>query len=141
MEENRIYDKIDELSNYLAELEEILPSDFEEYLENNEKKAACERYFERIIECLIDLANFFAKFKELSIPSDESKIFEVFFENRIINEDLCNRLKNAKGMRNILAHQYGNIDDEIVFEAITGEIIKDAFDFIECIKENIEERL
>jgi hypothetical protein len=38
-----------------------------------------------------------------------------------------------KGMRNILAHEYGKINDELVFEAITGEITADAEEFIASV--------
>ena len=37
-------------------------------------------------------------------------------------------------MRNIIAHQYGKIDDEIIFDSIKEEIAKDAGLFIEAIK-------
>ena len=37
-------------------------------------------------------------------------------------------------MRNIISHQYGKIDDEIVFAAITQELDDDAREFIKIIK-------
>ena len=37
-------------------------------------------------------------------------------------------------MRNILAHEYGEVDDEIVFNAVTEELEKDAIEFIKNIK-------
>jgi len=37
-------------------------------------------------------------------------------------------------MRNIIAHEYGEIDDEIVFNAITEELIKDVGEFIKGIE-------
>ncbi len=36
-------------------------------------------------------------------------------------------------MRNIISHQYGMIDDEIVFEAITKELVQDAREFISAV--------
>jgi uncharacterized protein YutE (UPF0331/DUF86 family) len=49
---------------------------------------------------------------------------------KIISKELSIKLKNAKGMRNIVAHKYGTVDDRIVFEAITEELLKDANEFI-----------
>jgi len=129
---NRIKDKIEELQKYLKILETILPKSFSEYQNNLEKKAACERYFELIVETLIELAFQVVKIERFEI-SEDYKVFNILFENNIINENLQKRLKNAKGMRNILSHQYGDIDDEIVYEAITEEIINDCEYFIECI--------
>jgi len=46
---------------------------------------------------------------------------------------LAKKLRDAKGMRNILAHQYGQVDDKIVFNA-TKEIETDVNDFIELLR-------
>ena len=52
----------------------------------------------------------------------------------IISERLSSKLRDAKGMRNIIAHEYGNIDDELIFETISNELKKDVEDFIDNIE-------
>ena len=37
-------------------------------------------------------------------------------------------------MRNIIAHEYGKIDDELVFNAITDELIDDMTEFITALR-------
>ena len=127
----RINDKINEINQFLEELESLVPSSLEEYKSCIEKKAACERYVEKIVEAVIDLAFLIIKNKKLRIPEDDIDAFNILLENKIIDNDLASRLKNAKGMRNIISHQYGKIDDEIVFEAINEELNKDVRKFIE----------
>ena len=78
------------------------------------------------------------KEKKLRIPEDDIDAFNILLENKIIDNYLAARLKNAKGMRNIISHQYGKIDDEIVFESITEELNRDAKEFVEKIKKAIE---
>jgi len=126
----RINDKINEISQFLEELASLIPSSFEEYKSSIEKKAACERYIEKIVEAMTDLAFLVIKDKKLRIPEDDIDSFNILFENNIINSYLAARLKNAKGMRNIISHQYGKIDDEIVFESITEDLDKDVKKFI-----------
>ena len=132
----RIQDKKEEIEKYISELEEIIPASFEEYKQNFEKKAACERYFEKIIEALIDLVFLIIKKEKYPIPEDDKKSFDVLFQEKIISDELCKKLKNAKGMRNIIAHEYGKIDDELVFESITKEIIEDVQELIKQILKN-----
>ena len=55
------------------------------------------------------------------------------FENEIKDSELFKSLKEAKGMRNIIAHQYGKIDDSIIFEALNGELEKDIKKFVKTI--------
>lgn len=130
----RIEDKINEVNQFLEELESLIPSSFEGYKSSIEKKAACERYVEKIVEAVTDLAFLIIKFKKLRIPEDDIDAFNILSENKVIDNDSATKLKNAKGMRNIISHQYGKIDDEIVFEAITEELDKDVKNFIEQIQ-------
>jgi len=130
----RIEDKKQLVEEFLNELEEIIPGSYEDYIKNTEKRLACERAFEKIIEAANDLAILIIKDKRLSLPSEDEKAFGIIANAKIISENLASRLKKAKGMRNRLAHQYDKIDDEIIFEAITKEIIKDARELLGELK-------
>lgn len=131
---NRIKDKIHQIEGFLEELQEIVPEKFDEYNNSLEKKAACERYVEKIVEALTDLAFLTIKYKKLKIPEDDIDAFNILSEKNLIDKEIANKLKNAKGMRNIIAHQYGRIDDRAVFDAITEELEKDSREFIKEIK-------
>jgi len=131
---SRINDKIKELEEYLQELSEIIPENFEEYKNSFEKRAACERYFEKIIETVVDLSFIFIKENNLNPPEDEEGVFKVLFNEEIISERLCEKLKDAKGMRNFIIHQYEKIDDEVVFDVIKDELLSDIEDFLNQIK-------
>lgn len=129
---------MDEIEDYLNFLEEIMPENLIIYKKDLKTKAACERYCEKIIESVVDLA--FLVFKKSNslidgkIPENDYQVFDLLSKNKIISEELAEKLKDAKGMRNILAHQYGKVDDEIIFESITNELINDVADFIKSIK-------
>jgi uncharacterized protein YutE (UPF0331/DUF86 family) len=127
---SRIRDKIQEINNYLAELKTIIPKNFEEYEGDIKTKAACERYFEIIIEAIEDLSFLIIEDLALKKPETEKEIFRVLLDQKIIDEKLLKRIQNAKGMRNILAHEYGRINDELVFSSIKEEIISDAQEFL-----------
>ncbi|MDP2750321.1 MAG: DUF86 domain-containing protein [Nanoarchaeota archaeon] len=134
MKAAKINDKIEEIEKYLDELSSIMPADFEEYKQNFEKKAACERYFEKITESIVDLAFLVIKDRDLKIPEEDKETFDILADDKIIPLDLAPRLKDAKGMRNIISHQYGNVDDEIVYESITKELERDVEELIRHVK-------
>ena len=56
------------------------------------------------------------------------------WKKSIIENNLAIKLKKAKGMKNIISHQYGDIDNEIVFKSITKELEKDIREFIKNVK-------
>jgi len=130
----RIKDKIAELQQYLEELENITPINFEEYLEDYKSRAACERYAEKIIETVIDIGFMIVKEKNLKQPSNDLEVFDVLSDKNLISAELVKKLQDAKRMRNILAHEYGVVNDEIVFNAVKDELPKDAREFISCVE-------
>jgi uncharacterized protein YutE (UPF0331/DUF86 family) len=132
--ENRRGDKIIEIEKYIEELITFFPKTLEEYNRSISIRAACERYFDKIIEATIDLAFLIIKEKNLKTPEYDRESFEILAKNNIISEDLSLDLGNAKSMRNWLAHRYGKIDNRKVFYSIKDELIKDVKRFLEEIK-------
>lgn len=135
---SRIKDKIKDMEKYLEELESFRPNSFEEYKNNAMMRMANERAFEKIVEGLVDLAHL--TIKELSFPPaiEDLNSFEVLSNRKIISEDFCATLQDAKRMRNILAHRYAEINDELIFEAVTERLIPDSEEFIKLIKKAIK---
>lgn len=129
---NKIDDKITELKMFIEEFINIIPKNFNEYNSSFEKKAACERYFEKIIEGCIDLSFILIKKFKFNIPEDDIDSLKIIFENKIITKELFNKLKDAKGMRNLIVHQYGKIDNIIVFDSLDN-LIEDVNEFISQI--------
>lgn len=129
----RIKGKIEEIESYLQELSEIKPNSIEEYRQIK-NKAACERYFEKIVEAVVDLAFLIIKERKLKIPEEDKESFDILTKEKIISDKLAEKFKDAKGMRNIISHEYGSVDDEIVFQSITEELEEDVKKFIREIK-------
>jgi len=133
--EEKIKDKIAEIEEFLEQLESILPLDFEEYKRDFKIKLMGERSFEKIMEAVTDLAFSVIKKKELKQPEFEKQSFDILANSKIISDELSKRLQDAKGMRNIISHQYGKVNDELVFNSLTEELIPDVQKFIKSINE------
>lgn len=130
---DRTKDKIIEIEQFIEELSETLPTDFEKYKTDFKLRAIGERYFEKIIESVIDLAFLIIKEKNLKQPEEDKQTFDILSQEKIISEELAENLKSAKGMRNIIAHEYGRIDNELVFHSLAEELIPDIQEFIKQI--------
>lgn len=130
----RIDDKIKEVEELLSELDLVKANSVEQYLADIKTRAACERYFEKIIEAVIDLSFLVIKEKKFKEPKEDEDALKILAENKIIEENLYSRLRNARGMRNFIIHQYEKINDELVYEAITKDLEKDVNEFLEDIR-------
>ena len=50
---------------------------------------------------------------------------------------LAEKFKDAKGVRNLIAHKYGEVDDKIVFHSLTEELEKDVMEFMKEVEKSI----
>ena len=135
MDKKRFNEKILELERFLEELKNSLPENFKEYKTNYKLRAIGERYFEKIINTIIDLSFMLVRLKNLKQPEYEKEVFDILVKENIISEKLKEKLRDAKGMRNIIAHEYGRIDNELVFHSLVEELIPDVQEFLEAIND------
>jgi uncharacterized protein YutE (UPF0331/DUF86 family) len=135
---NRILEKTKEIEQYLQELYEFFPEDYENYKNSLSIKAACERYFEKIIEAVVSTSFLFIRLKEYGDVRDEDGAFSLLANRRSISSELAEKLKEAKGMRNIIIHEYGEIENIQVYTAIAEELKRDTEEFILQIRENLD---
>lgn len=115
LDEERILAKLDELEGYLAELRAIAPENLKEY-RRIEKKRSCERLLQLCIECVIDMCRILVSGLRLGLPADENDLFEKLNKNGIISSSVTRLLRQMRGFRNILVHEYASVDDELVFK-------------------------
>lgn len=121
LDRERLLAKIDILDRYLKELREILPGSFEEY-KKIEKRRACERLLQVSIECIIDICGLIVIGLRLGLPAEEDDLFEKLEQAGMITSSRKESLKQMKGFRNILVHEYGHVDDRIVYEILQNHL-------------------
>ena len=122
MDEKRILTKFRELEFYLERLEELRPSSLEEYESSIKDKMACERLLHLSIECVLDICNILVSELKSGMPADEEDVLNKLEKSKVIGKKIKNILHEMKGMRNILVHKYGEVKDEIIFEALSENL-------------------
>ena len=131
---DRINEKICEIEQYSEELKEIIPEEYADYKGSKTIKAACERYFDIIIESVTDLILFIIKDKKIYPPEDDLSAFEIFSEKFLSDKNLFKRLQDAKRMRNFIVHRYKFVDDLLVYNSIKEELFEDIEKFLKEVK-------
>lgn len=121
LDRERILAKVDQLDGYITELKEIAPKSFAEY-QKVEKRRACERLLQVSIEVIIDICNLLVSGLRLGLPAEEDDLFRKLVEAGIITKEMGETLREIKGFRNILVHQYAQVDDRIVYEAVNTKL-------------------
>ncbi|MGQ0811994.1 MAG: type VII toxin-antitoxin system HepT family RNase toxin [Nitrospiraceae bacterium] len=122
LDRERILAKLDQLESDLGELRQIIPESFAEYMGKLEKRRACERVLQISIECMIDICGLIVAGLRLGLPAEEEDVFEKLEQAKLMSPAMLMTLRSMRGFRNILVHEYGGIDNSIVFKIATTKL-------------------
>ena len=122
LDRERILTKLDELDGYLGELRQVAPESYARYVESVEKRRACERLLQISIECVIDVCALLVSGLRLGLPAEEDDLIEKLEQAGLISSEMAKALRTMKGFRNILVHEYGRIDNALVFAMATRRL-------------------
>ena len=73
---------------------------------------------QRATEQVIDLANHVIRKGKLGLPKESKESFEILAKAGVIPQELADRLKGMVGFRNIMVHQYREVDIKIMVDII-----------------------
>lgn len=122
-DEIRILEKaayIEEAVTVLARKQSL---DAEAYQNNREERAIVEREFQTTIEACIDIAGILIAAADTPVPETYAGRFAILRELDVISHETSERMRQAAGFRNVLAHNYGtDIDDSVVYRHLQSEL-------------------
>ncbi len=117
-----IMDKIKEVDYSLYLIMENMPKDSKEFNNMGLLKDGIMKRLELIIQNIIDICAIISSDLRLEKPDSEEKIIDNLGKAGILNNEMVNKIKEMKGLRNILVHRYGKINDELIFENINKDL-------------------
>ncbi len=106
---------LDDVRQYLFDLEEILPNE-DDFLQSKPLQYAVAMLMLNIINKCIDLGSHIVSVQQLGFPETYGEIFAVLEQAKIIPPPLARDMKQLVGLRNIIAHQYGTINQVLLYE-------------------------
>ncbi|MGC8659932.1 MAG: type VII toxin-antitoxin system HepT family RNase toxin, partial [Desulfomonilaceae bacterium] len=108
--------RINKLEEYLRILSRLSQYSYEEFIAEPERYGAAERFLQVAIETINDLGNHVVADLELGEVSWQSDIPRLLAEHGYLSKDLEQRWMRMTGFRNILGHEYLDIDHELVYD-------------------------
>lgn len=121
--------KLEQIEQYHGELREK-QADLSrgEFLQNTTEQRAVERMFENAIQACSDLAQHIAT-QNFDFDGNTAKgAIRVLQREGVIDEETMQTLVAAVGFRNVLAHEYGQVNSKEVYETLqTGLSVYDTY--------------
>lgn len=120
----RIKDRITEIRRRLTQIKEsIVEKDEKEFLTESIISSATERRLQVAIQACMDIASHIVAQMTLEKPQRENKeVFTILANKGIIEKELGKRLVAMGGMRNILVHEYLDVDLKKIYHAIKHDL-------------------
>ena len=122
--------RIQKLEEYLSILREIQKHPLDVFLSTPEYYGSAERFLQLSIEASIDIGNHLVADLNLGQAEWHSDIPDIFRQKGYISAELCEKWVRMIGFRNVLVHDYIDVDHKIVYEALQNRL-----EDIEALKE------
>ena len=104
----------------------------DEFLNDDDTKdIVCHNLF-ILLQNIIDICSHIISDEGMEEPAYFSDMADILTKEKVIRGDLKQPLKNMMGLRNIIAHQYGDIDFKIIYKIVKDDL-KDVYRFLEDI--------
>ncbi len=121
----RIADAIEDIERNVSGLKRYRELSRSEYRAEGalDRREAVERKFEKLIAATVDVAETILAAQRGSVPGRRKDAITGLEREGIIDEQLANKLREAVGFRDVLAHTYGPIiNDDIVYDALQNSL-------------------
>lgn len=119
---NIIENKISNVNKYLKKLESFKGYSKKAIMQDMIVEGALERYLYLAAQSAIDMAEVIIAYKKLRKPQTFSDAFSILREDKIISFDLSEKLTKMVGFRNIIAHDYEEVDINIVYDILHNRL-------------------
>lgn len=127
-----LFKRIERAEEYLCILKEIKSNlSFDEFEKDLIIQGSIERYLHLTIEALLDIGNHIIASKNLGKVEVYSDVPGILFNSGYIGEGERELFIRIIGFRNILVHDYLNLDKNIVYRVLI-ENLKDLEDILKC---------
>jgi len=127
-----IENKISLVKKYIKILDNYKKYSKDEIQNDKTIKGAVERYLYLASQATIDLSEAVISYKGFRKPTSMSESFSILNEEKIIPLELTNKMIGMVGFRNVVTHDYDQIDYDIVYDVLQNKL-KDIEELLEII--------
>jgi uncharacterized protein YutE (UPF0331/DUF86 family) len=114
--------RLEALHGYLEKLRAFLEADESEFVREPALYDLAERYLHLAVEACLDLANHWIADQSLATPDANRDTFTVLEGAGELSPEIAEKLRGWAGFRNILVHEYLEIDHSVAYHAIRNEL-------------------
>jgi uncharacterized protein YutE (UPF0331/DUF86 family) len=129
--------KLAAIRDAVARVRDVLPGSAEAFRENRTAREVVILNLFIALQEAIALATHWLADEGWGVPQSYGDAFAALAERRILEPDLAHRLRAASGLRNLIAHQYGAVDADRIFDLASNNV-EDLLSFCRQLAQHAE---
>ena len=123
VDSNVILKRIGRIRKCVAALEMIRRTHTrQQFLKDEMVQAAAERNMQVAIQSVLDICNHIAADLKLDVPDEEKQAIQILAARKLIPQRLARTLTEMTGMRNVLVHEYLEVDHGRLYSTLTSDL-------------------
>jgi uncharacterized protein YutE (UPF0331/DUF86 family) len=122
VDESRILQKIQAITDSLSKLEELARMDRGTFLSDFRSVDSAKYNLQTSIEAMIDICNHIISRRRLRIPATNVESFEIVSETGLLPADALPVYRSMARFRNRIVHMYDEVDDSQIHEILQNRL-------------------
>ncbi|XGA79446.1 DUF86 domain-containing protein [Halomonas sp. CH40] len=116
MDEGLVAQKLESLRRCIQRVEAKLPADLVSLQQDLDAQDIVSLNLTRAVQMCVDIAaHWLAEHGDSSAPKNMGQSFQALADTGVIDQALAERMIKSVGFRNVMVHQYDDVNWEIVF--------------------------
>lgn len=130
-----IKQRLNQLSTSINKIERFKEISLEEFLKDDIIQDVVEYNLFIAINMMIDIATHIVVDNNMGSPETLGEAFNILNKEKYLNDEETKVYRNMLGLRNILSHEYINIDKKIIYSILKNNLI-DIKKFVIFVNDN-----
>ncbi len=122
VDEALILRKLSELDTYRRQIDEYSQTSVADYRSDWKTQRIVERTLQIMVEICVDIAHRIIADGKLPVPTSYADTFQILNQAKLLGDEISNTMINMTQFRNILVHQYTDVDADIVVNILQNHL-------------------
>jgi len=93
-----------------------------QFLKDETIQAVTERNIQIAVQAVMDISSHVVADMKLELPDEHKQAFAILAKNKVIPQSLARTLTGMAGVRNVLVHEYLDVDQERLYAIISRNL-------------------
>jgi len=118
LDKNFVQENIKDIQETLKLIESFKKYELNQIVSDFHLYGSLRYAFIELIGRAVDINQHIIKEKDGEVPQDYAETFKILAKINVLEQDFANKLSKSVGLRNVIVHEYEEVDDKLLYNSI-----------------------